>query len=239
MSRARKFRSREKGKLLTVASPFEMREAYNMIRANLLFTGHGEKCPIYAVSSALPNEGKSMNAMNIAISFSMTGKRVLLIDGDMRKPVVDKYFQLRRENGLSELLAQITSTCVYKQTKYENLFIMTAGITPPNPSELMSSVAFDELLKVAATEFDYIIIDTPPIGIISDALSLAEKVTGYILVVKAMSTDRQRLADMVDMIKRLNGNVVGFVMNDVAGRSKRVKRGRYGYYDYYNKEENQ
>ena len=236
MSRVKKFRQRDKGKLLTVTSPFEMREAYNMIRANLLFTGHGEKCPIYAVSSALPNEGKSMNAMNIAISFSMTGKRVLLIDGDMRKPVIDKYFQLRRENGLSELLAQITSTCVYKQTKYENLFIMTAGIAPPNPAELMSSNAFDELLKVASTEFDYIIIDTPPIGIIADALSLVEKITGYILVVKAMSTDRQRLSEMVDVIKRLNGSVIGFVMNDVVGRSKKNQHRKYGYYDYYSKE---
>lgn len=229
-------RSKEKGKLLSVTSPFEVREAYNMIRANLLFTGNGRKCPIYAVSSTVPNEGKSMNAMNIAISFSMTGKRVLLIDADMRKPVVDKYFQLRRENGLSELLAQLTGTCVYKQTKYESLFIMTAGVVPPNPAELMNSHAFDELLKVAATEFDYIFIDTPPIGIISDGLALAEKITGYILVVKGMSTERQRLAETVDMIKRLNGNVVGFVMNDIASGSKKKRRGKYGYYDYYSKE---
>lgn len=236
MSRANKFRSKEKGKLLTVTSPFEMREAYNMIRANLLFTGNGERCPIYAVSSTIPNEGKSINAMNIAISFSLTGKRVLLVDSDMRKPVVDKYFQLRRENGLSELLAQLTGTCVYKQTKYENLYIMTAGIAPPNPAELMNSNAFDELLKVASKEFDYIFIDTPPIGIISDGLALAEKITGYILVVKAMSTERQKLAETVDMIKRLNGNIVGFVLNDVVGSTKKMRHGKYGYYDYYSKE---
>ena len=205
---------------LAPTSPFAIREAYNSIRAKLLFTGRGEKCPVFAVTSAMMHDGKTTNAVNLAISIASTMKKVLLIDGDMRKPTVHRYFGLENKNGLSEILAGLTVEVKIRKTDVEGLHVLTSGQIPPNPAELFGSRQMDNLLSYVKDFFDYVIIDTPPINLVSDAAILAEKVTGYVFVVQSGKNHFYEISYALDTIQQMNGNVVGIVLNDVDGRTK-------------------
>lgn len=223
-------------KMLKNASPFAIKEAYNMARAKLMFTSKGEKCPVYAVTSTDASDGKTINAINMAISFAMAGKKTLIIDGDMRNPSINKYFQVKREEGLSEILAQITSEINIQSSEQENLYFMTSGAIPPNPSELIGNEVLDRLLSALAEQFDCIFIDTPPVGLVSDAAYLAEKVTGYLMVVRSRYSELPAVQHAVDTLKNLNGSIVGFLLNDVEGKgSGYYKRSgsRYRYVHTY------
>ena len=210
-----------------------MREAYNGIRAKLLFTGRGEKCPVFAVTSAMMHDGKTTNAVNLAISIATTAKRVLLIDGDMRKPTVHRYFGLENKNGLSEILAGLTNEVKIRKTDTENLHVLTSGQIPPNPAELFASKQMDNLLSYVKEYFDYVVIDTPPVNVVSDAVILAEKITGYVFVVQSGKNHFYELSYALDTLKQMNGNVVGFVLNDITGKGSShygSYRSRYSYY---------
>lgn len=225
-------------RMLSSTSPFAMREAYNGIRAKLLFTGRGEKCPVFAVTSAMMHDGKTTNAVNLAISIATTAKRVLLIDGDMRKPTVHRYFGLENKNGLSEILAGLTNEVKIRKTDTENLHVLTSGQIPPNPAELFASKQMDNLLSYVKEYFDYVVIDTPPVNVVSDAVILAEKITGYVFVVQSGKNHFYELTYALDTLKQMNGNVVGFVLNDVTGKGSShygSYRSRYSYYgrSYY------
>lgn len=220
-------------RMLSSTSPFAMREAYNGIRAKLLFTGRGEKCPVFAVTSAMMHDGKTTNAVNLAISIATTAKRVLLIDGDMRKPTVHRYFGLENKNGLSEILAGLTNEVKIRKTDTENLHVLTSGQIPPNPAELFASKQMDNLLSYVKEYFDYVVIDTPPVNVVSDAVILAEKITGYVFVVQSGKNHFYELSYALDTLKQMNGNVVGFVLNDVTGKGSShygSYRSRYSYY---------
>lgn len=220
-------------RMLSPTSPFAMREAYNGIRAKLLFTGRGEKCPVFAVTSAMMHDGKTTNAVNLAISIATTAKRVLLIDGDMRKPTVHRYFGLENKNGLSEILAGLTNEVKIRKTDTENLHVLTSGQIPPNPAELFASKQMDNLLSYVKEYFDYVVIDTPPVNVVSDAVILAEKITGYVFVVQSGKNHFYELSYALDTLKQMNGNVVGFVLNDVTGKGSShygSYRSRYSYY---------
>ena len=208
-----------KQRMLSPSSPFAIREAYNSIRAKLLFTGRGEKCPVFAVTSAMMHDGKTTNAVNLAISIASTTKKVLLIDGDMRKPTVHRYFGLENKNGLSEILAGLTNEVKIRKTDVENLHVLTSGQIPPNPAELFGSKQMDNLLAYVKDFFDYVIIDTPPVNLVSDAAILAEKITGYVFVVQSGKNHYYELSYALDTIQQMNGNVVGIVLNDVTGRA--------------------
>ena len=222
-----------KQRMLTPSSPFAIREAYNSIRAKLLFTGRGEKCPVFAVTSAMMHDGKTTNAVNLAISIASTAKRVLLIDGDMRKPTVHRYFSLENKNGLSEILAGLTNEVKIRKTDVENLHVLTSGQIPPNPAELFASKQMENLLSYVKDFFDYVIIDTPPVNLVSDAAILAEKITGYVFVVLSGKNHFYELTYALDTVQQMNGNVVGIVLNDATGRSGN----HYGGYrsSYYSK----
>ncbi len=227
------FTASSRKKMLNNLSPFAIKEAYNMARVKLLFTSKGEKCPVYAVTSTDASDGKTINAINFAISFAMAGKRTLIIDGDMRNPSINKYFQVPRENGLSEVLAQITSEINIQESGQENLYFVSAGEIPPNPSELIGSEMLESVLACLTEQFDYIFIDTPPVGLVSDAAFLAEKVTGYLLVVRSGYSDLSAVRHSVDTLQNLNGNIVGFLLNDVSGKGNGYYR-RNGYRYSYN-----
>ena len=207
-----------KQRMLTADSPFAIKEAYNAIRAKLLFTGRGEKCPVFAVTSAMMHDGKTTNAVNLAISIANTAKKVLLIDGDMRKPSVHRYFGLENKNGLSEILAGLTNEVKIRRTEVENLHVLTSGEIPPNPAELFGSKQMDNLLSYVKEFFDYVIIDTPPVNVVTDAAILAEKITGYVFVVQSGKNHYNELNYGLETIQQMNGNVVGMILNDVTGR---------------------
>lgn len=212
-------------RLLTVKSPFAIKEAYNAIRTKLMFTGKGEKCPVFAVTSSMTHDGKTTNAVNLAISIAFAGKKVLLIDGDMRKPTVYRYFNVDNANGLSEILAGLTNEVHIRKTDVDNLHILSSGLVPPNPAELFSSKQMDTLLEYVRKYFDFVIIDTPPINVVTDAATIAEKVTGYVYVVQSGKNHFFEVSYGLSVIQEMGGNVVGIVLNDPAGKATN----RFGY----------
>lgn len=215
-------------KLLTASSTFAVKEAYNSIRTNLLFTQQGEKCPIFVVTSPTANNGKTINSANLAINFAQMGKKTLVIDADMRNPSLHKLFSLSSRNGLSEILAGLTDNITVTKTDVENLSILTSGKIPPNPTELLSSPRMDKLLDFVKEHYDCVFIDTPPINIVTDATVFAQKATGYILIVKTDTTNIPELKTTVSTLQGINASILGFILNDANSEKKK-------YYSYYRK----
>lgn len=227
-----------KKRLLNANSSFAMKEAYNAIRTKLMFTGKGEKCPVFAVTSSLMHDGKTTNAVNLAVSIANADKKVLLLDADLRKPTVHRYFGIENKDGLSEILAGLTNEIRIRSTKTENLHILPSGQIPPNPAELLGSKQMDTLLDYVRNYFDYVIIDTPPINVVTDTAILAEKITGYVFVVQGGKNHYNEVNYALDTLKQMNGRVVGMILNDVSGKAqqKYSYRGRnYSYYRSYYK----
>lgn len=233
------FSKDDQKKMLCADSPFIVKEAYNAIRTNLLFSQQGEKCPIFVITSPTTNNGKSINAINMAISLAQMGKRTLLIDADMRNPTIHRMFSIPVKNGLSEILAGLTDNITVSKTDVENLSVLTAGKIPPNPTELLSSSRMDKLLDFVKAHYDCVFIDTPPVNLVTDSTSFSSKATGYILVIKSVTTDIQEVKVTVSTLQHINANIVGFVLNDVNAKNKRYSlyykkgyRSKYGYYNY-------
>ena len=219
-------------KILSEHTSFAVREAYSTIRTNLLFTEHSEKCAVFAVCGASENAGKSLSCINIAISFAKIGKNVLIIDSDMRHPSINKALRIKKNTGLSDVLARLTKDIPIISTEIKNLCILPAGSIPPNPAELLYSSRFDRVLDACAERFDYIFIDTPPLNLVSDAALLAEKVDGYIFIVRAGADNRRGVADAVETLTKVNGKIAGFVLNDVNEKTAGYKGGYGGYGGY-------
>ena len=217
-------------KILCQNSPFAVKEAYNAIRTNLLFTQQGEKCPIFVVTSPTANNGKTINSINLAVSFAQMGKRTLLIDADMRNPTIHSMFSISVKNGLSEILAGLTDNISVSKTDVENLSVLTAGKIPPNPAELLSSARMDKLLEFVKEHYDCVFIDTPPINLVTDSTIFAQKVTGYIVIVKTDTTNTHDVKTTVTNIEQIDGNILGFILNDVNSEKKKY----YSYYRKYN-----
>lgn len=217
-------------KILCQNSPFAVKEAYNAIRTNLLFTQQGEKCPIFVVTSPTANNGKTINSINLAVSFAQMGKRTLLIDADMRNPTIHRMFSISVKNGLSEILAGLTDNISVSKTDVENLSVLTAGKIPPNPAELLSSARMDKLLEFVKEHYDCVFIDTPPINLVTDSTIFAQKVTGYIVIVKTDTTNTHDVKTTVTTIEQIDGNILGFILNDVNSEKKKY----YSYYRKYN-----
>ena len=215
-------------KLLTAASTFAVKEAYNSIRTNLLFTQQGEKCPIFVVTSPTANNGKTINSANLAINFAQMGKKTLVIDADMRNPSLHKLFSLSSRNGLSEILAGLTDNITVTKTDIENLSVLTSGKIPPNPTELLSSPRMDKLLDFVKEHYDCVFIDTPPVNIVTDATVFSQKTTGYVIIVKTDTTNVPELKTTVSTLQGINANILGFILNDANSEKKK-------YYSYYRK----
>lgn len=215
-------------KLLTTSSTFAVKEAYNSIRTNLLFTQQGEKCPIFVVTSPTANNGKTINSANLAINFAQMGKKTLVIDADMRNPSLHKLFSLSSRNGLSEILAGLTDNITVTKTEIENLSVLTSGKIPPNPTELLSSPRMDKLLDFVKEHYDCVFIDTPPINIVTDATVFSQKATGYVIIVKTDTTNVPELKTTVSTLQSINANILGFILNDANSEKKK-------YYSYYRK----
>lgn len=214
-------------------SPFAVKEAYSDMRASMMFMGKGEKCPVFAFTSADQNEGKSLTSFNTAVSFASMGKKVLLIDADMRKSrmkklVIEKNTMLDSNIcGLSELLAGINEENNIFNCE-ENLDIVLSGKNPPNPAELLGSDRFDKFLEKWREEYDIIIMDLPPVGIVSDAFSIINKVTTFILVVKERVTRFEREEMIVRKLENMNANIGGIVYNGISIKSPDYNYKAYG-----------
>lgn len=220
--------------LLTDANiPFNVVESYKTIRSNIMFTLGTTDNKVIAVSSSNPGEGKSTTAANIAIALAQTGSSVLLIDADMRKPVQHKLFKSRNVDGLSTLIiARSTKENAVKKDAVQGLDLLSSGPIPPNPSELLASDRFKDLLEEFAEEYDYVIIDTPPVNVVSDAMVMSNYISGVLLVLKYATTTYDSLFDAMKQIDLVKASVLGFVMNEI----DYSHRSRYSYNKYYGKD---
>ena len=216
--------------LMDKSVAFPVTEAYKNLRTNISFALSTKKNRIFAVSSALASEGKSTVAANIAITLAQNNSKVLLIDGDLRKPVQHKVFEIGNETGISSLLGGLnTFDEVVHKDVIENLNVVTCGPIPPNPSELLGSENMKSLLNKLTAEYDYIIIDTPPINIVTDALTLLDTIAGVLLVAKHAQSTYDALDEAIEAIKMADGSLLGVVVNNVAVAGNGKFGGKYSY----------
>ena len=221
---------------------FTATEQYKLLRTNLEFTvPEGTKCPVIGVTSSMRGEGKSTTAVNLSYVLAEKGSRVLLIDGDLRIPSVAKKMEIQSTPGLTDYLMAKDSQDIeaFKSPLLENWYIMPSGEIPPNPSELLGSKRMEATLETLRNEFDYIVIDLPPVNIVSDALSIASLITGMIVVIREEYTEKKELEHCFRQLRLSNVHVLGCVMNEAKtgnGSYNRYKRYRYyRYYRYYYK----
>ena len=212
---------------------FTATEQYKLLRTNLDFTlPQDSKCHIVGVTSSIRGEGKSTTAINLSYVIAEKGGKVLLIDGDLRLPSVAKKMQISATPGLTNLLMRFESRQLvsFQSSILENWYIIPAGNIPPNPSELLGSAKMEKLLEILSEEFDYIIIDLPPVNIVSDALAISRYITGMILVVREEYTEKKELEACSRQLGLSNVKVLGCVMNGAKTGS-----GSYGKYRRYYK----
>ena len=215
---------------------FTATEQYKLLRANLEFTvPEGTKCPVVGVTSSVRGEGKSTTAINLSYVLAEKGSKVLLIDGDLRIPSVAKKMNIPSTPGLTDvLMGRNDDIESYKSAFLDTWYILPSGDIPPNPSELLGSKRMESALASLRENFDYIIIDLPPVNIVSDALSIANLITGMIVVIRQEYTEKKELEHCFRQLKLSNVNILGSVMNETAsGSSSYGKYKRYKYYKYY------
>ena len=214
---------------------YQAEEAFKTLRTNIQFCGSDTK--VIAITSCTPDEGKSTVSMRLAISLAESGKKTLLLDTDMRKSVT--LGSLHREGqeifGLSHFLSgQKTLNDVIYETDLEGLFLITSGSFPPNPAELLSSKRFSDMITALRKVFDYIIVDTPPLGSVIDGAVVAEQSDGAALVVESGVISRRFCMDVIDQIRRSNKPLLGVILNKVDMKKGSRYYGRY-YGKYYGK----
>ena len=228
-------------RILDDNSPFAVREAFNLIRTNLMYTRKDDQKgnPVYAITSAGEATGKSTIIANLALSYSKTNKKVLVIDADMRCPVQNLIFELDNDHvGLSEILSSIVDdpSEAIRETKFENLDIITSGAIPPNPSELLLGTRFSDILYKLRHIYDVIFVDFPPTGIVTDAITQFESITGYIFVVRSNHSNSKKVCTTIETMERVGAKIVGIVLNDANIKThKSYYRSSYSHYDsHYN-----
>lgn len=204
-------------------------EAFRMLRTNLQFLGLDKPLQSLLVTSATPSEGKSLNSANLAIAYAQAGAHVCLVDADMRRPVLAKMFSLDNWAGLTTALARNRSVDEYLQvTEVPGLTVLTSGPVPPNPAELLGSQRMLGLMRQLEESFDTIIFDTPPVLAVADAATLAPRVSGALLVVRAGQVGYPQAQRAKEALEGVKAQILGVVLDGVKhGGSESY------YYDYY------
>lgn len=205
-------------------------EAYRILRTNIEFSNIDKNIKTILVTSAQQNEGKSTSISNLASTFaSLENKKVLIIDCDLRNPSVHKMFGVSNLIGLTDVLTgqKDIDKCIEK-TKVKNLDILKAGKIPPNPSEILQSKKMRNFMEVIKEYYDYIFIDSPPVGIVADASILAQYSDGTILLVAANEADIEAVKVAKERLEGVNANILGAILNKFE-----VDSSSYGYYNYY------
>lgn len=226
-------KSELRAETLSDKSKFAIVESYKAARTNIMFSLSADDNKVFAVTSYSKGEGKSTVSANLAISFSKMEKRVLLVDSDLRRPNVHNIFKLENATGLSNIIGKMGNfdEAVHRDV-LPNLDILPSGTIPPNPSELICSARFIELVNRLKEQYDYIIFDTPPIGVVSDALLLKDLIAGFVVVLRERSTTHGDIQNLLDSAKLADCKLLGFVKVGCVSNKRRGKRGYY-YYQYY------
>lgn len=212
------------------------KEIFRALRTNIEFTGVENR--VIAVTSCTPNDGKTTVAYNLTCAFAESGKKTLLVDADLRKSVLLKRLQMEGElKGLSHLLSgQAAVGEVMYSTNKSNLYLVPPGLSPSNPTELLGNDRFKKFVSAAKEVFEYVIVDTPPLGSVIDAAVVGQQCDGSVIVLAADNTSRSAAISVTDQMRSANSNILGVVLNKVD-----VKNGGYygkkygGYYGAYDK----
>ena len=205
-------------------------EAYRVLRTNLQYSSVDKPLKSIVVTSSGPREGKTTTITNIAVAFAQAGYKVLLADGDMRKPRLHRIFGIASGKGLSNLLVTKGSIDDYVySTEVPNLSVMPCGTIPPNPSELLSSNAMKQFLEDACGRFDMVFFDAPPVGAVTDAAILSTICDGVILVAASGVVDGCAFLRAKELLGNVNANIIGVVLN----KMKKAAGADYNYYYYY------
>ena len=214
--------------ILNANSPFVTREAYKTLRTNIRFALREKGCKCFCITSAAPGEGKSITILNLAISIAETGSKVLLIDADMRRPALVRLLVEKGTPGLSNVLAGIADEEeAIRKELYPNLDVMFSGDIPPNPSELLSSERMQQMVEHLSKVYDYILIDTPPAGVVADACIVANLLDGVLLLVRQGRSRKDEVARALNQLKLTNAKLLGTILNGVTRESGKP----YAYYD--------
>ncbi len=217
-------------KLLTQDTPFAITESFKTFRSNVSYSTGSAKCPVIAGTSVRKAAGKTVVLSNLAVSYAQLGKKVMIIEADMRIPALHKVFGLKKGNGLSEILAGIApdyTKCI-RHTEVEGLDTILSGKIPPNPSELLSSEKLGELLSALREQYDMIIIDLPPYAGLTDASVIAPLVDGYLLITRIGHTNLRELRYGFMEMNQVGMKILGFVVNDMSSENSHY----YSYYRY-------
>ena len=230
-------RSHDFSTLLSDNSPFSYKEAYKSLRTNLSFASINKQCKTIIITSSIPNEGKSTVAVNLAISLAESDAKVLLIDCDLRKSTLRRLLRVRPEYyiGLTSLLTgnSTPKECIFKHPKI-NCDVLLAGATPPNPAELLSSPQMEELLKQLSNQYDYIICDTPPVSVVTDAAAMCRFCDGVILVVRQKYSTKEQVWMAKRNLDAVEANIIGTILScyDMSDDVQSAKMYYRGYYQY-------
>lgn len=217
-----------KRSVITMSEPKSINsEQYRTIRTNIEFSSVDTEVKSLLITSAGPEEGKSTTAANLAVVFAQQGKKVLLIDADLRKPTVHFTFKLDNGTGLTSLLLQqIPFQKAVLRAEEANLDILTSGPIPPNPAELLSTGAMRDLLSEASAVYDKVILDTPPVLAVADTKILGSYTDGAIMVISSGKTDKEKAAKAKEALDYCPCKLLGAVMNG----KKQTKHADYAYY---------
>ncbi|MGG1678262.1 CpsD/CapB family tyrosine-protein kinase [Neobacillus sp. NRS-1170] len=214
-------------KLVTAIDPKSpISEQYRTIRTNIQYSSVDEELRTIMITSSGPAEGKSTTAANLAITFAQLGKRVLLVDADLRKPTVHNTFAVNNLVGFTTVLTkQAKLENAVLATEEKHLFILTSGPIPPNPAELLSSKSMEQFIEEAKREFDYVLFDTPPLLAVADPQILANQCDGSILVVYSEKTEIEKAKKAKELLANAQSKLLGVVLNH-----KEIKKNDYYYY---------
>ena len=213
--------------ILNKNSSFAAQEAYKSLRASVRFALRGSGCKRISMTSAMANEGKSITILNLSISLAMDGQKVLLIDADMRRPSQARMLVEKAAPGLSNVLAgMVTPEEAIRKEQYPNLDMLFSGDVPPNPSELLGSDKMKELIQEMSKRYDYILVDTPPINLVSDAAIVTNLLDGVLLLVRQGRSRKDELKKAISNLELTGIKPMGIVLNGVELREGK----EYNYY---------
>lgn len=214
--------------ILNKNSSFIVQEAYKSLRTNVRFYNSDGKCKKMCITSGAAGEGKSITLLNLAISIGESGKKVLLIDADLRRPSVARLLVEKSTPGLSNILVGQASVAeALRKDMYRNLDVILSGDVPPNPSELIGSEKMQELIEELSTQYDYILVDTPPVGVVSDTCLVANFLDGVLVLAWQGRSQKEAVRKAVNNLNLTGAKILGYVLNGVP-----VEKKSYHYYYY-------
>ena len=195
-------------------TPFLAKEAYKALRTNVMFSLPGGGCKCVGITSAVPSEGKSTTAINLSISLAQIGKRVLLVDADMRIPSVAGRVKIKGAPGLSDfLVGEAKIEDAVRNVDEHKIHVLPAGKIPPEPTGLLEAKQLEHLFSAVRQIYDFVIVDLPPVNSVPDAVILARYMDGYLMTVREKVTKHKEIVEALKQLKIANANIIGFVAN--------------------------